>query len=88
MSSQRIGERLFCLALTKTYAMSTTPSLSSYVCKRPPKVNVILRPPKDLAVFSSLIETNAINQGDCMPCAAALNPNLNHAISAVSIPFG
>ncbi len=25
--------------------------LSSYVCKRPPKLNVILRPPKDLAVF-------------------------------------
>jgi hypothetical protein len=26
-------------------------SLSSYVCKRPTKVDVILRPPKDLAVL-------------------------------------
>jgi hypothetical protein len=28
-----------------------TPSLSSYVCRRRPKLIVILRPPKDLAVL-------------------------------------
>jgi hypothetical protein len=38
----------------KVGGMSSTglpPSFSSYLCKRPLKVNVILRPPKDLAVL-------------------------------------
>ncbi|MEY4885692.1 MAG: hypothetical protein RL151_1001 [Bacteroidota bacterium] len=32
------------------FANDPKKSLSSYVCKRPTKLNVILRPPKDLAV--------------------------------------
>ena len=33
------------------FANDPKKSLSSYVCKRPLKLNVILRPPKDLAVL-------------------------------------